>query len=156
MPSLCASFCLFFLSTIRKPENMKNLTQYTIAAFISAGMHRDTVILDAARDKLGTGCFELVQTGVAYTDLACDMAAAGFSIVADYPGVFEYEVCEEFGVWYVRAALANNTLPEAVVCAGKLRDLTHDFFSRVTWKAPYGETLRAALNALPTPPQPEL
>lgn len=135
---------------------MKNLELYAIAAFISAGMHRDTAILDAARDKLGTGCFELVQTGVAYTDLACDMAAAGFSIVADYPGVFEYEVCEEAGVWYVAEALATGDIPAADRMHGKLAELTLEFFGRVKWKAPYGETLRAALHALPVPPQPEI
>lgn len=133
---------------------MKNLTQYTIAAFISAGMHRDVDNLDAAKELIGTGCFELVQTGVAYTDLACDMAEAGFLIVGDYPGVFEYEVAEEAGVWYVAEALATRAVPAADRMHGKLAELTLAFFARVHWKGDNTKALIAALAALPVPPQP--
>lgn len=134
--------------------NQSRLELYTVAAFICAGMHRNTEALDNARDVIGTGCFELVQSAMNYTELAQDMAMTGFAIVGDYPGVFEYEVAEEAGVWYVAEALATRAVPAADRMYGKLYELTVAFFSRVHWKTPDADKLHAALSALPVPDQP--
>lgn len=134
---------------------MNNIALYTIAAFISAGMHRDVERLDEARDALDTGCFELVSTAMTYTDYIQALYEAGYNTVGSVPGVFDYEVAEEFGVWYVKEALEEQKLPDVQWAMAELYKLAMKFWSHDGDDATRSR-LVDALGALENLPQPEL
>jgi hypothetical protein len=137
-----------------------NIGLYTTAAFISAGMHRDVKQLDQAKDLLGTGCFELVTTGVEWTEFVDMMYRVGGMITGDHPGVFDYEVTEEFGFWYVDEVLATEKVPTVEACRAKLTALGMAFFVRDDNRDQLventEETLRDAFSRIDPPKQPEV
>jgi hypothetical protein len=137
-----------------------NIGLYTTAAFISAGMHRDVKQLDAAKELLGTGCFELVTTAVEYTEFV-DMAyRVGGMVTGGHPGVFDYEVAEEFGVWYVDQVRQHGAIPRNGTATAKIIDLAMAFFVRDDNRDQLienaEEILRDAFGRIDVPKQPEI
>lgn len=128
---------------------------YTFAAFISAGMHRDVAKLDEARDLIGTGCLELVMSAMDYVDLVYNMETVGYATVGEFPGVFAYEVAEEFGAWYVAEAHAKRAVPDVTAACEQLRELAFAFFARDV-SDEVGHQLNVALARLHEPVQPEI
>lgn len=133
--------------------------RFITAAFISAGMHRDVKKLDMARDGAGSGCYELVASAVEYAEYASFLYLAGSYFAPAVPGVFDYEVSEEFGVWYVNQTLMDNRIPDVELACKVLRDLAEAFWVRDETEALIvgGRAgLQQGFSNISIPRQPEL
>jgi hypothetical protein len=99
------------------------------AAFISGGMHLNVNKLDNAKESADTGCLEFVNAACAWSvyieDLYdCAMASTDFESVG---GVFEYDVCEQFGTWFMQEAIDTGELPLDAPVRQKLIDMVVDY-----------------------------
>lgn len=144
-----------------KTNNIVLQDLLSIAAFISAGMHTDVHMLDNALDDCGTGCLEYINIGISYTSYAQALYNAAEALGMQTPGVFEYEVCEEFGRWFVQQTRNNAedaeapSLPEHVLACKKLITLTYSFFDKDP-DTKVDLDLMSALFGVPFPPPPQL
>jgi hypothetical protein len=135
--------------------NKMSIENYTTAAFISAGMHRDVEKLDKAKEGLGTGCFEFVQTAMNYVGHIQELYLAGLAVVGSVPGVFDYEVAEDFGVWYVNATLEDRQLPDVDWACDELYRLAVQFWARED-QGDLHQKVADALALVKQPSQPEI
>lgn len=134
----------------------------SIAAFISAGMHGSANKLSHAVDHAGTGNLEFINAGISYAPYMHELAEAGYGVTGGFPGVLEYEVCERFGAMYVDETITNGSDPEApsipvhaAMCRAA-RSMVFVFFRPVGDECFSWAKLRAALDAVPLPPAPDV
>jgi hypothetical protein len=140
------------------------LPRYSIAAFMSAGMHTNVEQLDQAKDAAGTGCVELVMAVMGYVDYAEALFKAGGTVRDGVPGVMEYEICEPFGEWFITTMLCGCTvdgscsLPDHEQACFKLRELTYEFYEKNdrTPDPLMMARLEVAMTAVPLPDAPQL
>ena len=102
---------------------------YMYAAFFMEGL-RDAGDYEALLDKWGKGCVELVSTLMGYVDFTLACSDAADKIVGDdgWPGVFEYEVCSEFGEWFGKHVLEHGHGPDRQEAQDWLKERTLSFF----------------------------
>ncbi len=97
-----------------------------IAGFIVLGMGD----FGACVKHYDGGALELMHEVVKYAPHLERMSQAGYEFTGEFPGVFEYDVAEEFGRLYAEElmTLDAETLPSTEFCAGLLVTLTKKFF----------------------------
>jgi hypothetical protein len=108
--------------------NQENLDRAVIGAYLTDG------IFFGATDRLlnlyaPDGHIGLVFDVCKYADYILGLRKAGFSIVNEYPGVFEYDVVEPFGKWYQESLI--NRLgqpPTPDMCRMHLINAVQHFF----------------------------
>lgn len=128
----------------------------SVAAFISAGMHGSSNKLGLAVDSASTGHLEFINAGISYAPYLVELAEAGYRVAGEFPGVFEYEVCEPFGARYVAETLMSDpdapSIPDHTAMCCTARNMALEFFAGNSDKG--RAKLRAALDAVPLPPAP--
>lgn len=101
------------------------------AAFMALGIHPH---LEALLPHWDGGHLELMQDLTSYSEYSVRLFTAGCEVV-ECPGVYPYEVDEEFGRWIGQQMLAGPgggvNIPHAE-CCHQLRVLAFDFFERGT------------------------
>lgn len=105
----------------------------TAAAFMAIGLNSPErpLSVDTVIDHWDAGFLELIQAVTNYAPYADALAQAGFAATGDYPGVFDYEVSEEFGTWYAARIMEQEPgghEPDPELCRLHLRDLAVEFF----------------------------
>ncbi len=113
-------------------NNMPDIYVLTTGAFMAVGlMHGEAV--DKMLDHWGGGQLELVNELMTWAPYTCMLSKAALEVFPDHcPGVWSYEVDEEFGHWYRDALLAgpgSGVPPESAACRAKLKGLVTSFYS---------------------------
>jgi len=83
----------------------RNVNLAIIGAYMAEGLfspritdnteHRDNLLGGSPGGHIG-----IVSDICAYAEYALDLCDAALRVTGDYPGVWEYEVVDSFGVWY--------------------------------------------------------
>lgn len=126
--------------------NTKNQCMYS--AFFMEGL-RD-LDYQAVLDTWGQGCLELVDQMTTQADLLdrlCTNVENALGHSLSFPGIFEYEVCSEFGTWFGKYVINYKTTPSKQNAEAWLRDACYKFFTQGMTGPddPDLERLRAAL-----------
>lgn len=118
----------------------------------------------ALLDIWGAGCLELHQELSQYAQPICQLLSS-LGELQDFPGVFHYEVTEEFGEWFAEMIVENDGgAPMGRCCKEKIALLTAEFFSQLPGAVerakvfnvlePLGWAKTAALSEALFPPAP--
>lgn len=113
------------------------------AAYLSNGLDQHPQI-DNILDHWDGGHLELTAQLMRYAAFFTALELAAAAVTNDYPGVFQYEVVEDFGRWFGDHILLtpdSNMVPDDGPCLNHLRSVTFDFFDKLN----LGEDQRAAL-----------
>lgn len=71
----------------------------------------------------------MCQAVTRYADLAMHLMPKFIEVFGeDFPGVFDYEVSTEFGVWYAREILRTDKAPTRSEAAWKMTSMMLDWF----------------------------
>jgi hypothetical protein len=76
------------------------------------------------------GCLELYQEIVPYALQAEELCLEGERLGLDFPGVYDYEVCCEFGEWYGNYILNSGGSPDSTEAVEKLQELDSAFWKQ--------------------------
>lgn len=112
----------------------KNSAMY--GAFMMEGMRDRCYRLDphnGYEDMLhrwAQGCWELINEMVQYADHFDKCASIYINQNYDFPGVFEYEVVNEFGDWFADYVLKHGHAPIAVEAKAHIATLVEQFFKQ--------------------------
>ena len=109
----------------------ENATVY--AAFMMEGMRdacNDQVGYTKMLEKWGHGCWELVAEMCSHAKYFDEAVAPHIDDDAGFPGVFEYEVCNPFGMWYVEYVNKHGYVPPVVEAKLEIDRLVNDFFTQ--------------------------
>lgn len=101
----------------------------TTAAFMMEGL-RD---LDYSRvlEIWDQGCFELVFELTSYAEFMSDLFEAELAMCPDgAPGMYDYEVTNEFGSWFGSFVLITTHAPSEVQCKNWIQGATDAFFNQ--------------------------
>jgi hypothetical protein len=114
------------------------------AAFLMHGLHRadlgEAIIAYAEHG----GMLELVDAAMDWVHPIQSLRNAADSLELDYPGVWDYEVSEEFGAWLGGSIIDDRDLPERTHAWAILIDLVESFFRL---NEPESSDLRRQLRA---------
>ncbi len=102
-----------------------------VAAFMAVGMFENKNNVNIALKKWDGGCYELVQQVVSFAPYTVALADAGIAYIVDGCGLYEYDVAEGFGAWYVERIIEIGeavTVPSWDECIERLKDLVLEFF----------------------------
>ncbi len=102
------------------------------AAFIAMGMNGAPLHFNATLDTWDGGCLELIQEATRYAPYITALTTAGYEATGGVPGISEYEIAEEFGVWFIGQMGRMPeplTVPKHEYCCGKLMELAVAFFA---------------------------
>lgn len=75
--------------------------------------------------KWGQGCWELVNEMVQYADYSDECASIYIQQHFEFPGVFEYEVVNEFGDWFTSYVWENGQTPTELGAKAKIATLVY-------------------------------
>lgn len=112
-----------------------NVGLYTYAAFIMEGI-RDAHVdgkpaYNAAIDAWGDGCLEMIMEIVKYVDhIEHALQRQLKNGPKDFPGVFDYEVCNPFGQWVCEHLARTGRMPQHVDTLAKIESMVAEFFNR--------------------------
>lgn len=139
---------------------MNFIPQLVTAAYVSSGMHNNIQQFDAAREILGTGDLELTTTGMEYVEYIESLYQLGYLLAGSVPGVFDYEVTEAFGYWYIDYIYCTKQLPTVGQACQWLKEGAFTFFwgRNDNKKDILGgpDVLTRAFDRVPLPAQPVL
>ena len=108
---------------------MITLGTKTLSAFIFYGMTYDADKFRTAYDAWASGVLELCGAAVEYADLM-EEAFDTLSEKLDVPGVYDYEVAENFGAWFRDQVIKNDGYaPSHKECVAHIHQLVECFFS---------------------------
>ncbi len=131
------------------------MTAKLTAAFMAIGLIQAPNQLQV-QDAWANGQLELIDSLTHYAEYSWALADAAFKLGDGAPGVVQYEVDEDFGVWFGEQILEwDGAAPEHEECCIRLRE-THFMF----WNRPDDRTaaqavlLGNALTAVPLPAAP--
>jgi hypothetical protein len=100
------------------------------AAFFMEGI-RDAVDYNALLARWDKGCIELVSQVTRYTPHVAELVAAGVVATGnEFPGVYEYEVCSPFGMWWAKHIMDTGIEPNEELAKKWLTDATAEFFAQ--------------------------
>lgn len=107
-------------------------------AFMMEGVRDRCQTLNGVRgytdllERWGNGCYEMVSAMVAYVNFIEAELAKWQEADPDlcWPGVFEYEVCSVFGIWFADYIMEHGYEPPVREAQGKLDDLIHEYFKQ--------------------------
>lgn len=74
------------------------------------------------------GCWELINEMVQYADYFDECASIYIQQHFEFPGVFEYEVVNEFGDWFTSYVWENGQTPTELGAKAKIATLVEQFF----------------------------
>ena len=122
---------------MKNPPNIRDAAvvgAYMLSGLVNAGTassgERQKLLLDTCGDGAG-GHIGLVSELCEYAEYALKLCQLGFDLTGDYPGVWEYEVVEPFGVWYAEQLIENENVVTEDEAQTWLRDATFAFFKRL-------------------------
>ena len=108
---------------------LPTVASQTHAAFFYAGINVSRSLPTGHCANLGQ--LELINELTIFASVMADMQERAAAIVNEqYPGVFEYDVAEEFGVWYGWHVESTGLLPTDELAIEAMGNMIYSFFSR--------------------------
>jgi hypothetical protein len=111
----------------RPKDHIENIA--VTAGFMAASLPHGGE-MDVLLELWNKGCFELFKELTDYAPLAEGIRLGYIADGADSPGMFDYEVSEEFGQWFADFVMTSPTYdaPTRAEGEGKLREMIQEFF----------------------------
>lgn len=78
----------------------------------------------------GNGCWELVAELCAHAKYFDEAVAPYIDDDVGFPGVFEYEVCSPFGIWFAEYVMKHGYVPIVSEAKAEIDRLVLDFFTQ--------------------------
>ena len=103
----------------------------TTIAFMAIGSQAHPELTDLLGNDVGH--IEMITTLIEHAPYCERLYDAGILATGGCPGVFDYEVAEPFGRWFIEVSTLLNesvTLPSEEKCLAQLYTLALNFFSR--------------------------
>lgn len=91
---------------------------------------RNLMSISDTLEAWNKGCVELYLELGQYAALCQQLYDDGYSIEIGAPGVYDYEVCYEFGAWF-GSHMMEYGLPDRAACEAKLRELATQFWKQM-------------------------
>ena len=116
------------------PVQKLNTESLVTAAFMAMGFQQQsTEAIHQALDAWSGGEYELIEQMVAYTMYHDALQEAGCTAIEGTYGIYQYEVAENFGAWFLQAMQVMTkptTLPSHESCKKELLKLALNFFTK--------------------------